>query len=181
MKKETCMATILSLTLKEIRIEKGIKQSVIAEYLGMTTAGWGKLENAKTLLSVENMYCACSALEISPIQLLERVDKIINLLKTGGWEIRDKRTDYDGLIIGLGIPEAISKAVPFSGIPIVGALISTAVGMKAIKEGKEALNENAEKDTSNESAESKQAITPEQFGKVISKALIGYNFIEKTK
>jgi len=184
------MATVLALTLKEIRMEKGMKQSAVAEYLGMTTAGWGKLENGKTLLSVESMDCACSALGLSPIKLLERVYEQIDLLKHKGWEVRDKRTDNDGLILGLGIPESLvasasgALGASTAGLNataglggVLGAILGAGAGAIA---GAVAPTPVAKDKVDNNIAPQK----PEErhkFGKVISKAISGYGFIEKTK
>ncbi len=53
----------------------------------MTSAGWGKLENGKASLSVENMMLVCSFLEISPIQLFSEIDILTK-------RIRKRRVGY---------------------------------------------------------------------------------------
>ena len=165
MEKETCMAIVLALTLKEIRIEKEIKQSAVAEGLGMTTAGWGKLENGKTLISVENMDCACSVLEVSPIKLLERVNTQIDFLKTKGWKINNKRVTNDGLVLGLAVYGKMT-ALPFIG-GAIGVMLGP-VGMVAgaVVNGSIALKNKNQKP---------------KVESVINKAITGYDFIARTK
>ncbi|MEL8184992.1 helix-turn-helix transcriptional regulator, partial [Escherichia coli] len=49
---KTSYLTILAFHIRDLREEKGITQLDIANKLGMTSAGWGKIENGKSALSV---------------------------------------------------------------------------------------------------------------------------------
>ena len=101
MKKETSMTTIVGFTLREVRTDKKMTQSEIAKHLGMTNAGWGKIENGKTSLSLEKMLCACKLMGISPVKLLEDSYNQMELLVHEGWVVHENRIDDDGLISGI--------------------------------------------------------------------------------
>ena len=100
MTRETSVLTIMGLIFKELRLKKNITQSSIAKHIGMTSAGWGKLENGKASLSVENMMLVCSFLDISPIQLFSQIDILTKELEKEEWNINRNRIERDCLIIG---------------------------------------------------------------------------------
>jgi transcriptional regulator with XRE-family HTH domain len=98
--KETSMLTIMGLFLKEARLEKKETQSSISKHVGMTNAGWGRLENGKSSLSVENMMLACDFLEMTPSALFTKINNIKNELEIEGWNVNVSNVENDGLLIG---------------------------------------------------------------------------------
>jgi transcriptional regulator with XRE-family HTH domain len=98
--KETSALTIMGLLLKEARLEKKETQSSISKYVGMTNAGWGRLENGKSSLSVENMMLACDFLEMTPNLLFININRITSELKNDGWSVDISNVENDGLLIG---------------------------------------------------------------------------------
>src|SRR5690606_26516847 len=56
--------------IKEIRMRKGISQSVIATALNITATAYNRIENNKTQLTVNNLFVIQEALDISLNELL---------------------------------------------------------------------------------------------------------------
>ncbi|PHS23050.1 MAG: hypothetical protein COA84_11645 [Robiginitomaculum sp.] len=98
--KETSVLTIMGLLLKEARLEKKETQSSISKHVGMTNAGWGRLENGKSSLSVENMMLACEFLGLTPNSLFINVNDIAGELRLEGWIVNISNVENDGLLIG---------------------------------------------------------------------------------
>lgn len=129
MPRQTSVMTIIGLTLKELRLNKKITQSSIAKHIGITSAGWGKLENGKASLSVENMMLVCSFLEISPTELLSSIEEQVNKLEESGWDVGIHRVDNDCLLIGKELSAPLTSTanfgpVPFSSLAIAGSAIA---------------------------------------------------------
>ncbi|OBU28934.1 helix-turn-helix domain-containing protein [Photobacterium kishitanii] len=121
MTRETSVLTIMGLIFKELRLKKNITQSSIAEHIGMTSAGWGKLENGKASLSVENMMLVCSFLEISPIQLFSEIDILTKELEKEEWDININRIEKDCLIIGKDFEKYVEPSLATGGVALISA------------------------------------------------------------
>lgn len=106
---ETSTTTVLGYLFEERRKNLRKTQKDIAEKLGITSAGWGKIEHGKSSLSVENMFVACEALDIKPIQLMTNLDAFIEILETEGWTIHTKKIENDGLILVREINNSANK------------------------------------------------------------------------
>ncbi|HCM0490484.1 helix-turn-helix transcriptional regulator [Vibrio sp. 1580] len=109
MLKETSLVTIIGLCLKELRVSKKITQSDMADHIGMTNAGWGRLENGKASISVENMALACEYLLVSLEDMFFNINRVSEGLKNEGWIVHTRRIDNDGLIIGREIESSYEK------------------------------------------------------------------------
>lgn len=119
MHKETSLLTVMGLCLKELRMKREITQSEMAKHIGMTNAGWGRLENGKASLSVENMVLACHFLDTTPENLFIEINEVTEKLKLQGWEVHIKRVEQDGLIAGRELESSYEK---IKAIPVVGGL-----------------------------------------------------------
>lgn len=131
MARQTSVLTMMGLIFKESRLEKNITQSSIAKHIGMTSAGWGKLENGKASLSVENMMLVCSFLEIPPTQLFSSIEILTKDLENEGWDVHINRIDNDGLLIGkeLGaLSEVATSSVTVAGSTIITGGAALAAG-----------------------------------------------------
>jgi len=124
MKKETSVATVVSFTLKAARLNARIPQSEIAKKIGMTNAGWGKVENGRTSLSLENMLLACKSLEISAVNLLKDSYIQVELLKQKGWIVHDNRINDDGLVRGTKLYNAMMDIPEFNNKVDVATVLS---------------------------------------------------------
>lgn len=97
---ETSLMTVMGLCLKELRLKREKTQSDLATYIGMTNAGWGKLENGKASLSVENLMLVCEYLNMEIDTFFSYINKIKEDLESKGWCVQIKRVENDGLILG---------------------------------------------------------------------------------
>lgn len=127
MTRETSVLTIMGLIFKELRLKKNITQSSIAKHIGMTSAGWGKLENGKASLSVENMMLVCSFLDISPIQLFSQIDILTKELEKEEWNINLNRIERDCLIIGKDFEKYVEPSL--AATACVGAAAICCIGL----------------------------------------------------
>ncbi|CAL6811842.1 TPA: helix-turn-helix transcriptional regulator [Escherichia coli] len=100
---KTSYLTILAFHIRDLREEKGITQLDIANKLGMTSAGWGKIENGKSALSVENMLKFCKVVDIDPCVLLNISTESARVLIEKGWVVSYSPVERDNLIDGKNI------------------------------------------------------------------------------
>lgn len=56
--------------IKELRMRKGIAQSVIAAELNITTTAYNRIENNKTQLTINNLFIIQEALDVALNELL---------------------------------------------------------------------------------------------------------------
>ncbi|MBN3135831.1 helix-turn-helix domain-containing protein [Pectobacterium punjabense] len=116
---KTSFLTILAFHMRDLREEKGITQAVIAEKLGMTSAGWGKVENGKSSLSVENLMKFCKLVDSDAQKLLTLSQKTAKDLIQEGWAVSYSQVENDGLIEARGfsvlanskVDSALQKAI----------------------------------------------------------------------
>jgi len=111
MGKVTCYTTVLGLVLREQREQRGFTQQHMAEAVGMTSVGWGKLERGVSALSVENLVRAASTLGIKASALMELVESLIAELQQQGWTVDEKRVEDDGLIAGWEMAKTLTSMV----------------------------------------------------------------------
>ena len=95
---KTSFLTILAFHMRDLREEKGITQAEIAEKLGMTSAGWGKVENGKSSLSVENLMKFCKLADTDAQKLLTLSQQTAKELIQEGWAVAYSQVENDGLI-----------------------------------------------------------------------------------
>lgn len=124
MSKITCYTTVLGLVLREQREQRGLSQQHMAEAVGMTSVGWGKLEKGVSALTVENLARAASTLGIKTSALMELVESLIVELQQQGWIVEEKRVEDDGLIAGWEIAKTLSSMGAIAGMGIVGGAIA---------------------------------------------------------
>lgn len=81
----TCISSLAPLLLKEVRIERGIHQAVIADRMGKTPSAWAKIETGKNSLGMDTLFSACIALMIPASAVIASVERHANLLTNNGW------------------------------------------------------------------------------------------------
>ncbi|MGR5238631.1 helix-turn-helix transcriptional regulator [Vibrio alfacsensis] len=125
--KETSLLTVIGLCLKELRIKREITQGEMAKHIGMTNAGWGRLENGKASLSVENMIRACHFLDMTPQDFLIETSEISERLKSNGWQVHDQRIETDCLIAGREVEASYEKiaGTSYTNLPSAGVACSS--------------------------------------------------------
>ena len=129
MSKITSVATILGFRLREIRENQNLSQATVASTLGMTNAGWGKLEKGINALSVDNLVSVCELFEIKPSELMKEVEKNIETLKKDGWDVSSKRVDQDALLTGWSLSSNTALAVIMAMTPVVAGPIGGLIGI----------------------------------------------------
>ncbi len=63
--------------IRKIREFKGLKQGNIAEKMGMTVNGYGKIERGETTISIERLEQISNALGITVLELLHFDEKVV--------------------------------------------------------------------------------------------------------
>lgn len=129
MSKITSVATILGFRLREIRENQNLSQATVASTLGMTNAGWGKLEKGINALSVDNLVSVCELFEIKPSELMKEVEKNIETLKKDGWDVSSKRVDQDALLTGWSLSSNTALAGIMAMTPVVAGPIGGLIGI----------------------------------------------------
>ncbi|WP_052074733.1 helix-turn-helix domain-containing protein [Shewanella mangrovi] len=135
---ETSFNTVLALTIKQKREEQKLTQAQVAELMGMTSAGWGKIENGQATLSIDNIYkfCQLKEINIDVSSLINLAELRVKELTKAGWSVGTlpKRED-DKLLWGYTFDKSLSSNLKvkaaFLGVaavsPALGGIISAAV------------------------------------------------------
>ncbi len=121
MRKQTCYTTVLGIVLREIREQKNLTQAQLANSVGISSVGWGKLEKGVSGLSVENLVVASKELGLSPSMILEKTERLIKELQKNGWTVEQKRIDEDGLMAGLDMFKSLSTVAGVATLGVLGA------------------------------------------------------------
>ncbi|MBI6136904.1 helix-turn-helix transcriptional regulator [Serratia plymuthica] len=100
---KTSFLTLIAFHIRDLREQNGITQAEIANKLGMTSAGWGKVENGKSALSVENLLKFCRVLNVQVGDVLLFAERSARKLLSEGWSISYSVVIDDALIEGKGI------------------------------------------------------------------------------
>lgn len=137
MEKITSHNTIIGLLLSNKRQELGLSQIDVSKKLGVTSAGWGKIEKGISTISIDNFFSACNALDISPAELIKNAEDTALELKADGWDISKKKVENDGLLWGTTVSSALVKGSLLGAIPIVGGVIAGALSAYAFLDKKE--------------------------------------------
>jgi len=131
MEKVTSYNTIIGLLLSNKRQNLGLSQIDVSKKLGVTSAGWGKIEKGLSTISIDNFFSACSALDLSPSELIKDAEDSVLRLKADGWYISKKKVDNDGLLWGTTMSSALAKGSLLGAIPVVGGVIAGALAAYA--------------------------------------------------
>lgn len=130
MNKVTCYNTIISLTIKGFRESSKKSQKEMAELLGITSAGWGKLEKGKSTISASNVLLICDILEVSFEDFYGQVSETAANLRRDGWDIeKELKLDEDTLYQIGTMSKPLTSAVPFIGSTITVSALA-AIGYK---------------------------------------------------
>lgn len=83
--KNANFSTLYLMTLKEMRLERGIHQGLLAQVTGKSPNAWTKIENGQSILSADTMFSACSVLQIQPSYMVSVMEKLIPLFNQDGY------------------------------------------------------------------------------------------------
>lgn len=77
-------STLLLLVLKEIRLERGVHQGLLAQHVAKTPSAWTKIENGQSPLTTDALFGACAALQIQPSYVLTLVERLVPIFNNAG-------------------------------------------------------------------------------------------------
>ncbi|WP_444998429.1 helix-turn-helix domain-containing protein [Aliikangiella sp. IMCC44359] len=114
---QTTYSAVLGVVLSYIRNEKGLEQGDMAERMGVSQASYSRLEGGKSSFSVDQMYLAAQALEISARELTERLNNTIDSLSSQGvavipqmrgnsTQVKKDGSNMGSFLIGAGLAAA---------------------------------------------------------------------------
>ena len=83
----------LAYSPKEIRLEKGVHQGVIADRIGKSPSAWTKIENGQSSLTFDVFIAACTALQVHPSHVLSLMDKLLPLFSTSNFYFQSGTLD----------------------------------------------------------------------------------------
>lgn len=97
--KTTCLQTIVAIVLKELRLERGVHQAQVADFINKTPSAIAKIEMGQMTLSIENFYAIALAHGVSGSQVLFAAEHYAQLLATtGSWYISRNSPEVDDLL-----------------------------------------------------------------------------------
>lgn len=85
--KHTNLTTIVTLILKEHRLERGIQQALLAERLGKTPSNFNKIESGKAPLTMDVFLAICNNLAINASLVMSLAESYKNMLFNAGWVV----------------------------------------------------------------------------------------------
>ena len=85
--KTTSFQSICTVILRELRVERGIRQAILADQCGKTPSVWEKLEAGKGKLDFETLLRACRALNVLPSELMNCAERYRWALDQRGWSV----------------------------------------------------------------------------------------------
>ncbi|MBJ9659133.1 helix-turn-helix domain-containing protein [Burkholderia gladioli] len=85
--KTTSFQSICTIILRELRVERGIRQAVLADQCGKTPSVWEKLEAGKGKLDFETLLRACRALGVLPSEVMQCAERYRFALDQRGWSV----------------------------------------------------------------------------------------------
>ena len=127
MEKVTCYNTIISLLIRQYRETAGKSQKEMSEKLGITAAGWGKIEKGQSTISAGNVLHICNILSIAFGDFYAQVAATEKALEEEGWRVKRELQIEDDTLYQINL---LRK--PLLSIPGIGALLSTALTIRSM-------------------------------------------------
>ena len=81
---QTTYSAVLGVVLANLRKSLSIEQADMAERMGLSQASYSRLEGGKSTFSVDQMFQAALALNLSGEELNRRLNNTVNQLKANG-------------------------------------------------------------------------------------------------
>lgn len=73
--KITTFSSICTILLREVRMERGIHQAQLADWLGKTPSAWTKVEAGKSPLSLDAFFRVCNAMQVMPSAVMATAER----------------------------------------------------------------------------------------------------------
>lgn len=84
---QTTYSAVLGVVLASLRKERTIEQGDLAKLMGLSQASYSRLEGGKSSFSVDQMFQATLALDISGEELSQRLNNTVAQLQANGIEV----------------------------------------------------------------------------------------------
>ncbi|MEB2307659.1 helix-turn-helix domain-containing protein [Citrobacter braakii] len=108
--KITTYSTICMIILRELRIERGVHQAQVADWIGKTPSAWTKVEAGKSPLQFETFVRVCFSFQVQPSTVMATAERYAALLRQYQWAVL--ATD-----LNLGEDLLLSRAQEYWGSP----------------------------------------------------------------
>ena len=77
--KITTFSSICVILLREVRMERGIHQAQLADWLNKTPSAWTKVEAGKSPLSLDVFFRVCNAMQVMPSTVMATAERYTSL------------------------------------------------------------------------------------------------------
>ncbi|UYM18612.1 helix-turn-helix domain-containing protein [Endozoicomonas euniceicola] len=91
----TTLATILSFTLRQFRIDEGFSKRAFADRLNISPTAWGKIENGDSVISLQTLNQIHQRFWERPSAFFICAESCAHYLSNNGWEILSKLPEED--------------------------------------------------------------------------------------
>lgn len=85
MNKTSRFSTLAVMAIKDLRLERNIPLGAWAEILGKTPSAVSKIENFQSTISLESIYAAGQAINISPSKIMSITESMIKIFNSSGF------------------------------------------------------------------------------------------------
>lgn len=123
----TTTAAVLGAVLATIRNEAGLKQSDVADHVGIGASTWSRIEKGESTISVEQLKLAAKALAVTPSYILGMAEIAEKDIALRGVRIEDT-TSPTKFSIGRVAAGAAGGAALGTVIPVFGTALGLLVG-----------------------------------------------------
>ncbi|ELV8694336.1 helix-turn-helix transcriptional regulator [Vibrio fluvialis] len=126
--KKTSYSAVLGQVLSNLRKIKGLEQGEVADKMGLTQASYSRLESGKATFSIDQMYQASAALDLSGYELIGELEKYIKHLESDGVDVEPQVRSNSKL--ASTAPKSNNQVGSFVAGAALGALLIAALSKK---------------------------------------------------
>lgn len=83
--KNAGFSTLLLLTLKELRLDRGWHQGYLAQQIGRSASSYSKIENGQTVLTADAFFGMCLGLQVTPAYVSHIATQLMTLFNLRGY------------------------------------------------------------------------------------------------
>ncbi|WP_230961647.1 helix-turn-helix domain-containing protein [Burkholderia stagnalis] len=96
----TTITSICVILLREMRVERGIHQAQVGDWIEKTPSAWTKVEAGKSALQFETFIRVSNSMQVAPSTVLAAAERYAALLSQNNWAVLTSTLDFndDGLL-----------------------------------------------------------------------------------
>ncbi|OLS59222.1 helix-turn-helix domain-containing protein [Pseudomonas putida] len=83
----TTVTSICTVVLRELRLERGLHQAQVADWIGKTPSAWTKIESGKAPLQLEILIRVCRGFQVWPSAVMATAERYSHYLGQRKWSI----------------------------------------------------------------------------------------------